>query len=118
MFWNVPKLTNKVDYPTTLVEWTTYELITPWAGTTWDSLIFSLLYVLFWVIVMSIMYKKKYLLKFSAIFLDDKVFDLFKYTETIKYNQNFSSIKFKNHAIKDYKSLQFVILCYNEKRFT
>ncbi|MCQ7053832.1 acyltransferase family protein, partial [Clostridioides difficile] len=63
VFWNVPKLTNKVDYPTTLVEWTTYELITPWAGTTWDSLIFSLLYVLFWVIVMSIMYKKKIFIK-------------------------------------------------------
>ncbi|MDB0439185.1 DUF5009 domain-containing protein [Clostridioides difficile] len=63
VFWNLPKLTDKVDYPTTLVEWTTYELITPWAGTTWDSLIFSLLYVLFWVIIMSFMYKKKIFIK-------------------------------------------------------
>lgn len=63
VFWNVLKFMNKVDYLIILVEWIIYEFIIFWVGIIWDFFIFFLLYVLFWVIVMFIMYKKKIFIK-------------------------------------------------------
>lgn len=41
----------------------TTKYITPWAGTTWDSLAFSLIFLLMWFIIAMFLYKKKIFIK-------------------------------------------------------
>lgn len=43
--------------------WVTYEFITPWTGQYYDSIVFSSLYALMWIIVMLYMYRKNKLIK-------------------------------------------------------
>jgi predicted acyltransferase len=44
--------------------WLCSHIVTPWAGSIYDSLYFSLLYVLCWVILMSSLYRKNIIFKF------------------------------------------------------
>ncbi|WP_304340826.1 acyltransferase family protein [Metaclostridioides mangenotii] len=41
----------------------TYTYITPWAGSTWDSLVFAIGYLIIWMIVMMFIYKKDIVIK-------------------------------------------------------
>ncbi|WP_286183927.1 DUF5009 domain-containing protein [Clostridium sp. CCUG 7971] len=43
--------------------WVTYEFITPWAGDFYDSIIFSSLYAVIWIIIMLYMYRKNKFIK-------------------------------------------------------
>lgn len=46
-----------------LIDNFTYRYITPWAGSTWDSLVFVIGYLVIWMIVMMIIYKRDIVIK-------------------------------------------------------
>ncbi|RDY23256.1 DUF5009 domain-containing protein [Romboutsia maritimum] len=57
--WMVSINSKMFEEPLKFCNWVTYTFITPWAGQVYDSLIFSLGYLLVWIIIMMFMYRKK-----------------------------------------------------------
>jgi predicted acyltransferase len=64
LFWNRMVTSNIPPYGQIIfVENFTYNYITPWAGTTWDSLVFSIGYLIIWTIIMLFIFKKNIVIK-------------------------------------------------------
>jgi predicted acyltransferase len=56
--WKVPIYDKQFTEPYIFCKWFTFKFITPWAGIVLDSFYFSILYVIFWMWIMSKFYEK------------------------------------------------------------